>query len=154
MRKEATMHRTEAENTNMQVGARHDDVRERLVARQHQLLSDIRNSVRDARDAGSRREPHAVRLDDPAEVEPDDDLSFALIHIKGETLARVEEAVRRCDEGTYGYCLDCGDVIASTRLRAIPFAVRCRTCEEALETARRRERVRVPRPMFRLDSLS
>ncbi|MBY0493356.1 MAG: TraR/DksA C4-type zinc finger protein [Cyanobacteria bacterium] len=31
-------------------------------------------------------------------------------------------------------CFECGEEIAEARLRALPFAVRCKDCEEALET--------------------
>jgi DnaK suppressor protein len=59
--------------------------------------------------------------------------------MKAETLERVNEAVRRVDEGTYGYCVDCDHVIASSRLRALPFAVRCRNCEETHEEEQHRD---------------
>jgi len=53
----------------------------------------------------------------------------------------VDAALRRLEEGTYGDCFECGDEIAEARLRALPFAVRCKDCEEARETAERRERM-------------
>ena len=58
-----------------------------------------------------------------------------------QTLNKVNEALRRLDEGTYGNCFECGDEIAEARLRALPFAVRCKDCEEARETAEQRERL-------------
>ena len=57
-----------------------------------------------------------------------------------ETLHKIEEALSRLEEGTYGNCFECGDEIAERRLRALPFAVRCKECEEARELAERRER--------------
>jgi len=53
----------------------------------------------------------------------------------------VAAALRRLDEGSYGDCFECGEEIAEPRLRALPFAVRCKDCEEARETAERRERL-------------
>jgi DnaK suppressor protein len=53
----------------------------------------------------------------------------------------VDAALRRLEEGTYGDCFECGEEIAEARLRALPFAVRCKDCEEARETAERRERM-------------
>ena len=47
---------------------------------------------------------------------------------------------KRLEEGTYGNCFECGDEIAEARLRALPFALRCKDCEEARETAEQRER--------------
>ena len=75
-----------------------------------------------------------------SEADIQEDIEFALIQMKSETLNKVDAALRRLDEGTYGDCFECGDEIAEARLRALPFAVRCKDCEEARETAERRER--------------
>ncbi len=45
-------------------------------------------------------------------------------------------ALKRLDEGLYGICEKCGDVINPARLEAIPHAIRCATCQERLERAR------------------
>ena len=60
--------------------------------------------------------------------------------MKSETLHKIEEALARLDENTYGNCFECGDEISERRLRALPFAVRCKDCEEAREIAEQRER--------------
>jgi DnaK suppressor protein len=121
-------------------GERCDDVRCLLLERQRELRSEIRIRVRDVREVGSNNHHHATDLRETVEVEPEDDLMFALIQLKGEMLESVTQAIRHCDEGTYGYCLDCGEVIPSIRLRAMPFAVRCRECEETREDEQHRER--------------
>ena len=82
-----------------------------------------------------------VESGEPTEVQPEDELAFALIQLKGEVLTRINEAVRRLDEGTYGYCGECEDPIGASRLRALPFAIRCKDCEEMREQSQRRERV-------------
>ena len=51
----------------------------------------------------------------------------------------------RLEQGDYGYCFDCGEEIAEKRLRALPFAVRCKDCEEAREVAEQRQRQLVAR---------
>jgi DnaK suppressor protein len=85
---------------------------------------------------------HRYRLDsgDTTEVHPEGELAFALIQLKGEVLARIDEAMRRLDDGGYGHCGECGDAIAPARLRALPFAVRCKDCEEMHEQSERRAR--------------
>ena len=60
--------------------------------------------------------------------------------MKSETLHKIEEALARLEQGNYGYCFECGDEISEKRLRALPFAVRCKDCEEAREIAQQRER--------------
>ena len=43
-------------------------------------------------------------------------------------LGRVEAALRRLDDGTYGMCASCGNPIAPERLEAIPWAPLCIDC--------------------------
>ena len=76
-----------------------------------------------------------------SEVDIQEEIEFALIQMKAETLNKIDAALRRLEEGTYGECFECGDEIAEARLRALPFAVRCKDCEEARETAELRERM-------------
>lgn len=40
-------------------------------------------------------------------------------------LAKIEHALERMDEGSYGVCEECGDPIDEERLRAYPLATRC-----------------------------
>ena len=60
--------------------------------------------------------------------------------MKAETLNKINDALARLEEGDYGNCFECGEEIAEKRLRALPFAVRCKDCEEAREVAAKRER--------------
>ena len=88
------------------------------------------------RDVRARSEhTRAADGQDGADVEHRDDLDLALLQMRGETLARIDAALRRLEAGTYGICGDCDQLIASERLRALPFAARCRACEEAREAA-------------------
>ena len=83
-----------------------------------------------------------TRCSTPPRLEADiqDDIEFALIQMKSETLNKINEALARLEEGAYGNCFECGEEIAERRLRALPFAVRCKDCEEAREVAEQRER--------------
>jgi len=49
------------------------------------------------------------------------------------TLKRIEAALGRCDNGSYGYCLDCGEPIDQRRLEFDPVATLCIGCAEARE---------------------
>jgi DnaK suppressor protein len=124
---------------------RREDIRRMLVERRRELLSEIESRIRDVREIGSNTNHHTTDVAETVEAEPEDDLVFALLQMKAEMLKRVNEAVRHFDDGTYGCCVDCGEVIASARLHAMPFAVRCRDCEETREDEEHRERVPLPR---------
>jgi DnaK suppressor protein len=62
------------------------------------------------------------------------DMEFALVQMKADTLGRIDEALHRLDDGTYGECAECGTEITGARLKALPFAVLCRDCQEQEET--------------------
>jgi DnaK suppressor protein len=121
------------------------DIRRMLVERQRELLNDIHFRVRDVRQEGSGKYHDSADPGDTLDADAEDDLAFALIQMKTEVLERVTEAVRQFDEGTYGYCVDCGEVIASSRLRAMPVAIRCKDCEELHEHMQHRERAPLQR---------
>jgi DnaK suppressor protein len=133
------MHVTNVDSAIPAAGLRAAEIRRTLLERRRQLSSEIEGRVRDVREAGSVRE-HAAIVGDPGDADPEDDLAFALIHLKGELLQRLDHAVRRCSDGTYGSCVECGQAIPPARLRAVPFAVRCRRCEEAHEARPHRGR--------------
>ena len=75
-----------------------------------------------------------------SEADIQEDIEFALIQMKSETLNKINDALVRLEQGNYGNCFECGEEIAEKRLRALPFAVRCKDCEEAREVAEQRER--------------
>ena len=49
------------------------------------------------------------------------------------TIADIDRALDRIEEGTYGLCQGCGKAISIERLEAIPSAARCAQCQSAVE---------------------
>lgn len=45
----------------------------------------------------------------------------------------VRQAMAAVNAGTYGECTDCGERIQAKRLQAIPWAIRCVSCQERSE---------------------
>ena len=118
---------------------RYQELRTILEDRRREIQSEVQSRMKDVRaDTGQ-----AGVVDDVETSESDiqDEIEFALIQMKAETLHRINEALERLEEGTYGRCFECGEEIGPQRLRALPFAVRCKDCEEAREVAMQRERV-------------
>ena len=77
-----------------------------------------------------------------AEADTQEGLEFTLVQLRMETLNKLNDALVQLEQGDYGHCYDCGEEIAEKRLRALPFAVRCKDCEEAKENAEASERQR------------
>jgi DnaK suppressor protein len=49
------------------------------------------------------------------------------------TLLRIDQALGRIDDGTYGNCLNCGILMLEKRLVAVPWAPHCVDCQELAE---------------------
>jgi DnaK suppressor protein len=57
-------------------------------------------------------------------------IQLKLKQTDAKILQAIEEALYRMGKGAYGICRDCGDVIASARLEAIPWTRVCITCKQ------------------------
>jgi DnaK suppressor protein len=130
----ATMTKTKGAAKN-----RYNELKKMLEERRRELLSEVQGRIRDVRSDGNK-DRDVLDQGESSEVDIQEDIEFALIQMKSETLTKIDAALRRLEEGTYGDCFECGDQISEARLRALPFAVRCKDCEEARETAEQRER--------------
>jgi DnaK suppressor protein len=123
---------------------RRDDIRRILEDRHSSLAQDVHGRIRDTRtDSVAGRE--VLDEGESSEIDIQGDIEFALIQMKAETLNNIDTALHRIGEGNYGYCFECGGEITEARLRALPFAVRCRDCEEVREAIDHRERSSVQR---------
>jgi DnaK suppressor protein len=122
--------------------SRYTELRKMLDERRAQLHAEVQGKMRDVRSEGAWGGKLNEVLDavESSEADIQEDIEFALIQMKSETLNKVNDALVRLEQGIYGNCFECGEEIAEKRLRALPFAVRCKDCEEAKEVAEQRER--------------
>jgi RNA polymerase-binding transcription factor len=121
-------------------GRRDHELRKMLEDRCRQLVYEVQGKIRDGR-RDSTKEHEVLDEGESSEVDIQEEIEFALIQMKAETLRKIDAALRRIGEGNYGECFECGEKIPEARLLALPFAVRCKDCEEARETAELRERM-------------
>jgi DnaK suppressor protein len=120
--------------------SRYQELKAMLEERRLELVRELHAKIRDVR-AENTHEHNVLDEGEISDADIQEEIGFALIQMKSETLDRINTALRRISEGTYGICFECGDEIAEPRLRALPFAVRCKDCEESREVADRRERM-------------
>jgi DnaK suppressor protein len=112
--------------------ARIGELKAALEDRRSQLIDDMSAKMRTVR-SRSGEEREITDTLDGAEANAEDDLDLALIQMKAEMLSRIDTALRHIEAGSYGNCVDCSKPIASSRLRALPFAVRCTRCQDIRE---------------------
>ena len=121
--------------------SRYDELKQMLEERQREIQAEVQGKIRDVRAEASMGGKNEVfDAVESSEADIQDDIEFALIQMKSETLNKINDALVRLENGDYGNCFECGEEIAEKRLRALPFAVRCKDCEEARENAEKRER--------------
>ena len=122
--------------------SRYSDLRLMLDGRRRELHAEVLGKMRGVREEGTWGGKLNEVLDavESAEADIQEDIEFALVQMKSETLNKINDALARLEHGEYGNCFDCGEEIAEKRLRALPFAVRCKDCEQTRETVEQRER--------------
>ena len=122
--------------------SRYSELKKMLEDRRREIQAEVQGKMRDVRAEGTWGGKLNEVLDavESSEADIQDDIEFALIQMKSETLNKINDALVRLENGDYGNCFECGEEIAEKRLRALPFAVRCKDCEEAREIAEQRER--------------
>jgi DnaK suppressor protein len=53
------------------------------------------------------------------------------------TVVEIDRALQKIEDGTYGICEQCGDMIPDARLQALPYAALCVTCKSGGLSSRR-----------------
>jgi DnaK suppressor protein len=100
-----------------------EELLEKSRAEVSKTLSDEkRQSVESASDDG-----------DWSVLDLEEDINLRHLSMQSETLSRINEALRKLDEKTYGVCDECEEPINPERLRIMPFAIFCRDCQEEKE---------------------
>jgi DnaK suppressor protein len=136
-----------ANDTKQGTRSRYQELKKMLDERRRAIQAEVQGKMRDVRAEGAWGSKQSEVFDavESSEADIQDDLEFALIQMKSETLNKISGALARLEQGDYGNCFECGEEIAEKRLRALPFAVRCKDCEEAKEMAEQRERQQTAR---------
>ena len=99
------------------------DMKENLLAEgRGKSLPDNLDASLDIGDEGDRAGNESIR-----------DVSILLSARNKEKLLAVEEALEKIREGTYGMCEECGEEIGGGRLKVMPLAKSCVTCQSRLE---------------------
>ena len=100
-----------------------------LSRRLDELLTDTNktaNGLTDFRD----QSPDPL---DRASTESDTSFAFGLKEREGNLIRKIEDALSRLEDGTFGICEDCGEEISRGRLDARPITTLCIKCKDKQE---------------------
>ena len=92
---------------------------------------------RSLQEQGASLEP----VESPDEIDAANFLEFyeiqsSLVELSKKRIERIDRALARLDDGTYGICLKCGETILPERLLALPDVDLCINCQTRLERRR------------------
>lgn len=102
--------------------------RRRLLALQSELQGMAESSAEDARpvELDQARVGRLSRMD----AMQAQAMAQETARRRARQLAAIEGALRRIEQGDYGYCFVCGEAIDPRRLEADPLSTRCVGCME------------------------
>ncbi len=108
-----------------------EQYKKRLEQRQQELRRVLSRNVQDGRAADV--EDTAQDIADKAANSYTKEFLFTQSTNDRQLLARVEEALGRIRDGSFGECVNCGDEVNPKRLEAVPWARYCINCQEKVE---------------------
>ncbi len=110
------------------VASRYDEIRDELTRQKMRLLAEAGQS-----EDGVNMEETLPDLGDRASAESDQTFSLRLLERGQKLTKKIEEALERIENGTFGICEVCGGEIAFRRLKARPVTTLCIDCKTEQE---------------------
>src|SRR4051794_2898178 len=101
-----------------------------LLEERQKILNNSRNALKNELSLSPDDLPDETDL---AASEINQNLVFKLRDRERQLLTKIDEALGRMDEGTFGTCLDCEEPIEPRRLEARPVSDLCIACKERQE---------------------
>lgn len=109
-------------------------LRNALVRKREEIVKEAKSEIsKYIRGESKQLVDTALDNGDWSVVDLSEDISLRKLSTHRETLVKIDEALRKIDEGTYGKCEDCGEDISVERLKVLPFAIYCVDCQERRE---------------------
>ena len=117
------------------------EMRKELLRQRDSILGEAKKEISRII-SGENRQIVETALDDGdwSVVDLSEDISFKQLSTHRENLTKIDEALRKLAEGTYGICEDCGEEIDIERLKVMPFAIYCKEDQERREVMEAIER--------------
>ncbi len=112
--------------------------KEALFKKKAALTKGIEHIANDAlktsqRDAAGDLSAYSLHMADMATDNYDREFSLSLADNEQKTLQRIEAALEKIEDNTFGLCELCNKKISKVRLKAVPYAELCVPCQEKQE---------------------
>ncbi|NLI30084.1 MAG: transcriptional regulator, TraR/DksA family protein [Nitrospiraceae bacterium] len=113
---------------------RNERLRRQLVQKREEILRESKKEIK-KQISGENRQFVETVLDDGdlAVVDVSEDINLKQLTAHRQMLLKIDAALTKLREGSYGICEECGCEIEEGRLKVLPFAICCRDCQETRE---------------------
>ena len=123
-----------AKNTDTK---KRDSYKKLLLKIKEEILNDIKQmsstNSQSQKDSSGDVSGHALHMADVATDMYDREFNLGLASNDRELLYKVDGALNRIEDNTYGICQVCSKSIATARLKALPYVETCLKCQEKIE---------------------
>jgi RNA polymerase-binding protein DksA len=106
-----------------------------LQDRRNEITGQVNHLEQDLKEEIADNQNIPGDMADHGSGELNQHLSVTLMENDRIELERIEKAIGRIEQGNYGDCEGCGKTIPMNRLKALPWATRCITCQSRAESA-------------------
>lgn len=93
------------------------------------LAVEKENLASSQKDASGDLSGYSIHMADLATDSYDREFSLSRASVEQKILYEIDEALKRIEDNEYGICMTCGNLIAKNRLKAVPYAKFCITCQ-------------------------
>lgn len=110
------------------------DIQE-MKARLETRLAELQAQIKNDDVTESSENEKSPEYEEAASDMVEQEMEQAFVSDEVGVMTEIQDALKRIEEGTYGFCLQCGQPIPEKRLEAIPWAAYCIKDEEQREQA-------------------
>src|SRR6476661_5795 len=110
-----------------------DSLKQVLERQLRDLQSDFGKEMQ------SMGSPALADINDQATLESERSFELRIKDRERKLIGKVQEALKKISDGTYGVCESCGETINVKRLQARPVTSFCINCKAEMEAEERRE---------------
>jgi len=114
------------------------EYKDRLVSLRARLRGDVTQMAdaalkKNRMEATGETSSMPIHMADIGTDNYEQEFTLSLMETEEDTLAAIEAALERVEDGTYGTCEECGATVPKLRLNAIPYTPFCIKCAQRME---------------------
>ncbi|MBI3752923.1 MAG: TraR/DksA C4-type zinc finger protein [Deltaproteobacteria bacterium] len=114
--------------------ARQEKLKKALMDKKRKMWNELRDEIFNKLGKEYNKQFDSPQdLEDQSLIDLIEDTGLAVADMRREELTKMDEAITKLEDGTYGVCEDCESEIDEERLKAVPLTTCCVNCQSKKE---------------------